>query len=349
MNIVLFGYPGTGKTTLFRLLTGAGPEEAGRADGRREPASRVRPLPDPRLDAISAFHPGKRKVAAAADITDLAGASFGEVKEGVLLDRLRKADGLVHVVRGFRDASHPHPKGRIDPAGDIRFMEEELVLADLAAAHTRLEKLEKDLKKMKDPEGERERELLGRVVSFLGEGRPLRTLALPPGEEKLLRSFAFLSLKPVLHAVNVDEADAAGPAVPGSGTVLAFCGSLESEIQALDEPEKSAFRAEYGLGEPGADRLLRALPELLGLLMFYTVGKDEVRAWPLRKGSTALAAAGVIHSDIEKGFIRAEVLPWDELLRSGSVPKAKEAGAVRLEGRDYVVRDGDVIYFRFAQ
>jgi hypothetical protein len=347
VNIVLFGYPGTGKTTLFRLLTGG--EAGARGDGRKEPNVRARALPDERLDEVAGLYPEKRKVAAVAEFTDLAGASFGEIKDGVFFDRLRKADGLVHVVRGFREASLPHPKGRISPADDIRFMEEELILTDLAAAQARLERLEKDLKKMKNPETEKERDLLVRLAAFLGEGRSVHAFPFPPGEEKLVRSFAFLSLKPLLHMINVDEKDIAGAGGPEGGNVLTFCGSIECEIQELAEEEKESFRSGYGLGEPGAAKFFRELPEFLGTLTFYTVGKDEVRAWPLRKGASALAAAGSIHSDIEKGFIRAEVIAWDELVRRGSLQKARDAGAIRLEGKDYVVRDGDVVYFRFAQ
>ena len=348
MNIVLFGYPGTGKTTLFRLLTGAKAEAGSREDGRKEPNVRARALPDERLDEIAGLYPEKKKVAAPAEFTDLAGTSFGEVKDGAFFDRLRKADGLVHVVRGFRDVSRPHPKGRISPADDIRFMEEELVLADLAAAQARLERLEKDLKKMKNPEAERERDLLVRLAACLGDGRSLRTFSFPPGEEKLVRSFSFLSLKPLLHMINVDEKDIAGGG-HSAGNVLDFCGSIECEILELAEDEKDAFRAGYGLGEPGAAKFFRELPGFLGILTFYTVGKDEVRAWSLRKGASAVTAAGAIHSDIEKGFIRAEVIAWDELVRRGSLQKARDAGAIRLEGKDYVVRDGDVVYFRFAQ
>ncbi len=346
MNVVLFGYPGTGKTTLFRLLTGAEAGSAARSDGRKEPNVRARALPDDRLDAIARLYPDKKKVPVAVEFTDLAGASFGEARDAAFFDRLRKADGLVHVVRGFRDASRPHPKGKVCPADDIRFMEDELAVADLAAAQARLEKIEKDLKKMKDPESERERDLLARLTAFLGEGRPLRAFPFSAGEEKLVRSFAFLSLKPLLHAVNVDEKDLSESA---DGSALTFCGSVECEILELEEGEKDAFRAEFGLAEPGAAKFFRALPLFLGILFFYTVGKDEVRAWPLRQGASAVTAAGAIHSDIEKGFIRAEVIAWDELVRLGSLQKARDAGAIRLEGKDYVVRDGDVVYFRFAQ
>jgi GTP-binding protein YchF len=356
VNITLFGYPKTGKTTLFNLLTGAGVEVRAYDDGKREPNVRTISLPDDRLDRISAVYPEKKKVAAAMDLTDLAGISFGEVKGSLLLGHLRKADGLVHVVRGFADEDIPHARGRIDPAGDIRFMEEELVLADLVLADGRLERLEKDLKKMKDPEGEKERDLLLRFRPALESGRGLRDLPLTPAEEKLIRSFAFLSLKPLLHFVNLDEKDLASirrpealfPALGAGRRVMAFCGRIENDIARLEEGERGAFMAEYGLAEMSAPRFAAQAAGFLDRISFFTVGKDEVRAWTVRRDAPAAEAAGAIHSDIAKGFIRAEVVAAEELLRHGSLHLAKEAGAIRLEGKDYVVRDGDVIYFRFA-
>jgi hypothetical protein len=356
VNITLFGYPKTGKTTLFNLVTGAGVEVRTYDDGKREPNVRAVPLPDGRLDRIAAVYPEKKRIAASTDLTDLVGISFGEVKGSLLLGHLRKADGLVHVVRGFEDEDIPHPKGRLDPAEDIRFMEEELVLADLLLADGRLERLEKDLKKMKDPEGEKERELLHRLRPGLESGRGLRDLPLSPAEEKLIRSFAFLSLKPLLHVINMDEKDLASlrrpearfPALGASRRVMAFCGRIENEIAQLEEGEKQAFMAEYGLDDMSASQFTGQAVAFLDRISFFTVGKDEVRAWTVKRGASAAEAAGAIHSDIAKGFIRAEVVAAEELLRLGSLQHAKEAGAIRLEGKDYVVRDGDVIYFRFA-
>ena len=352
----LFGYPKTGKTTLFNLLAGAHIEVHSYEDGPREPNVRACPVPDGRLDRIAALYPEKKKVPAAVDLTDLVGISFGEVKASLLLGHLRKADGLVHVVRAFRDEGVPHPRGRVDPAGDIRFMEEELVLADLLAADTRLERLEKDLKKMKDPEGEKEKDLLKRLRPHLESGRGLRDVDLPPADEKLIRSFAFLSLKPLLHCINLDERDLVHLASPGGlfavdrpgRRTMAFCGRIENEIADCDEAERAEFMAGYGLKEPSAARFFALAVPFLGRISFFTVGKDEVRAWTVRKDSTAVKAAGAIHSDIEKGFIRAEVISSDDMLRLGSLQHAKDAGAIRLEGKEYVVRDGDVIYFRFA-
>jgi len=357
VNVTLFGYPKTGKTTLFNLLAGAHVAVRAYGDGRKEPNIRTVPLPDPRLDRIAAAHPEKKKVAAAMDLTDLVGISFGEVKTSLFLDHLRKADGLVHVARAFADPDVPPARGRVDPVADIRGMEEELVLADLVLADGRLERLDRDLKKMKDPEGEKEREVLRKLRPLLESGRGLRGLALASAEEKTIRSFAFLTLKPRLDFINIDEKDLAHirkpevlfPSLGAPSRVLAFCGRIESDIAGLEaEDERRAFMAEYGLAELSAPLFTAEAAAFLDRISFFTVGKDEVRAWTARKGASALEAAGVIHSDIAKGFIRAEVVTAEELLRHGTLPRAKEAGAIRLEGKDYVVRDGDVIYFRFA-
>lgn len=356
VNVTIFGYPKTGKTTLFNLLAGAHLEVRAYEDGKREPNVRACHVPDGRLDRIAALYPEKKKVPAALDLTDLVGISYGEVKDSLFLANLRKADGLVHVVRAFRDERIPHPKNRIDPAEDIRFMEEELVLADLLAADGRLERLGRDLKKMKDPDGEKEKEVLERLRPFLESGRGLRDAPLPAAEEKLIRSFAFLSLKPLLHVINFDEADVRFLGSPGDlypveqagRRTMAFCGKIENEISECDEAERAEFMAGYGLREPSAARFYARVVSFLDRISFFTVGKDEVRAWTVRKGSTALKAAGAIHTDIEKGFIRAEVISSDDLLKLGSLQQAKDSGAIRLEGKEYVVRDGDVIYFRFA-
>jgi len=373
VNVTLFGYPKTGKTTLFNLLAGAHAAVSAYDDGKREPNVRTVPLPDPRLDRLAAAYPEKKKTAAALDLTDLVGISFGEVKTSLCLGHLRKADGLVHVARGFAGEDIPPSRGRVDPAADMRNMEEELVLADLVLADSRLERLEKDLKKTKDPEGEKERDLLSRLRPALESGQALRSLPMAPGEEKLIRSFAFLTLKPLLHFINIDEKDLAairrpeslfpalGTPVPDGDTyygdvspsgagrrVLAFCGRIEADLAELDPAERQGFMAEYGLAEMSAPLFAGQAAAFLDRITFFTVGKDEVRAWTVRKDAPAAEAAAAIHSDIAKGFIRAEVISASDLVRHGTLHEAKEAGAIRLEGKEYVVRDGDVIYFRFA-
>jgi GTP-binding protein YchF len=356
VNVTLFGYPKTGKTTLFNLIAGVHAAVRAYDDGKREPNVHAVPLPDLRLDRIAAAYPEKKRIAASMDLTDLVGISFGEVKTSLCLGHLRKADGLVHVARAFAAEDLPHSRGRVDPVADVRSMEEELILADFVLADSRLERLEKDLKKMKDPEGEKERDLLARLRPALESGRGLRGLPMSPAEEKLIRSFAFLSLKPLLHFLNLDEKDLASircpetlfPALGGERRIMAFCGRIEGDLADLDAAEREAFMAEYGLAEMSGPLFAGQASAFLDRISFFTVGKDEVRAWTVRKDASAIEAAAAIHSDIAKGFIRAEVVPSDELLRHGTLHQAKEAGAIRLEGKDYVVRDGDVIYFRFA-
>ncbi len=356
MNFTLFGYPKTGKTTLFNLLTGAKIEVKAYEEGKKEPVLRTCPVPDSRLEKIWALYPEKKKIPATIDFTDLGGISFGEVKNSAYLSHLREADGLTHVVRGFSDVQIPHPKGKISPEDDIRSMEEELILADLILVETRLDKLEKELTREKSSEGEKEKKLLQSLRSSLDEGKGIREASLSPQEEKSLRSFEFLSQKPLLHMVNVDEQDTSlienpsqfYPAPKQGIKLLAFCGRIEAEIMELEDEERETFLAEYGLKELSISRFLKASYDLLKALTFFTIGKEEVKAWTIRENTPAAQAAGAIHTDIEKGFIKAEVIPWDELLQHASFQTAKEKGAVRLEGKDYLVQDGDVIYFRFA-
>jgi hypothetical protein len=355
MNFTLFGYPRTGKTTLFNLLTGAHLEVHAYEENRKEPVLRTCPIPDARLDRLWSLHPEKKKVPATLDIIDSAGISAGEVKTSALLSHLRRADGLVHVIRAFRDEAVF--SGRpVDPARDIRAMEDELALADFLSLEARLEKLDKDLKKAKSPEGEKEMALLEKLRGSVESGEGLRDVELTVAEDKLIRSFAFLSRKPLLHAVNAPDADAARLNDPGwldglgpsRGKAMAFCGRAESEILELEPGEAGAFLAEFGIERTIRDRFFESAPALLDLCTFFTIGKEEVRAWTVRAGSSALAASGAIHTDIERGFIRAEVIASADLFRLGSMAAAKDKGAVRLEGKDYVVRDGDIIHFRFA-
>jgi hypothetical protein len=357
MNFALFGYPKTGKTTLFNLLTGAKIDVKSYQEGKKELNRRTGSVPDSRLEKIGALYPEKKKISAAVDFIDLAGISYGDVKSSVYLDYLRRADGLAHVVRGFLDAQILHPKGKISPEDDIISMEEELILADLVLIESRLEKLEKELKSSKTPEGEKEKELLERLHAELEAGKGVREISLSSQEEKLIRSFAFLSRKPLLHMINVDEKDISlienpdqiySPKKRGTA-VMAFCGKIEMEILELEEAEIEAFLAEYGLRQLSAPKFLKASYDLLQTITFFTIGRDEVRAWAVEGDTTALKAAGSIHSDIEKGFVRAEVISWEELLQHGSFQAAREKAAIRLEGKDYLVRDGDVIYFRFAK
>jgi GTP-binding protein YchF len=260
-------------------------------------------------------------------------------------------------VRAFADESIPHPKGKIDAVEDIKTMEEEIILADFLSAEAGMEKRKKELKGTKDPDKEREMEWLTSLHANLEEGKAIRELSLSPREEKFFRSFAFLSQKPLFHVINVDEKNIQLIETPDKifspdqkGTAaLAFCGNIESEILELEDEEKDLFLEEYGLRELSAARFLSASYNLLDVITFFSIGKEEVKAWTIPKGMPALHAAGIIHSDIEKGFIRAEVIGWEKLCELGSFQSAKDNASIRLEGKDYVVQDGDVIYFRFAK
>jgi GTP-binding protein YchF len=357
MNFTIFGYPKTGKTTLFNLLTGARVEVQAYDTGKKEPNLRTCPVPDHRLDKIADLYPDKEKKPATVDYIDLAGISYGDVKNESYLNYLRKADGLAHVVRGFSETSIPHHKETVDAVEDIRTMEEEIRLADLLSVDSRMEKLKKELKGGKNPEGEREMEWLTSLRSNLEEGKAIRELDLSSAEEKLFRSFAFLSQKPLFHMINVDEKDInliqAPEKIFSSDregiAILAFCGRIEMEILELDEEEKDIFLEEYGFKELSAPMFLRSSYNLLDVITFFSIGKEEVKAWTIPKGTPALHAAGIIHSDIEKGFIRAEVISWKELCDFGAFQTAKDNAAIRLEGKEYLVQDGDVIYFRFAK
>jgi len=346
MNFTLFGYPKTGKTTLFNILTGAKIEVKSYDSGKKEPNLRSCPVPDYRFEKLCSLYPDKKKKPVVIEYTDLAGVSFGDVKNESYLDYLRRADGLAHVVRGFRDVKIPHPKDKIDPKDDIRSMEEEMLLADLMSVESRLEKLAKELKRKKNPEGEKEMDLMKSLLSSLEEGSPIREADLSPAEDKFSRSFAFLSQKPLFHMINVDETDISE--IKNMDTpLLAFCGKVEMEILELEDEEKQLFLNEYGLKELSAPRFLKASYDLLDVITFFTVGKDEVKAWTIKKGISAVEAAGEIHSDIQQGFIRAEVIPWNSLLEHGSFQSARENAAARLEGKKYTIQDGDVIFFRF--
>lgn len=358
MIISIFGYHQSGKTSLFEILSQRKSAAHQAPSGQRQEIPRaVCQVADPRLDLLSSLYPERKKVQVHLEIEDFPGLASGDISTSQYLAQLRKADGLVHVVRGFRDPAIVHPRGKINPVDDIRCLTEELILSDLLMVNGRLEKLEKDLRKMKDPEAQKERELLEKLRPLLEQGKPIKEFPLAASEEKMLRGFCFLSLKPILHMINLDEQDLPVllnlellfPELSAETPVLAFCGRIEKELLELDEEERRLFMGSYGLVETTPGRFFRKLYEVMDLINFYTIGKEEVRAWAVKKDTPAVKAAGEIHTDIEKGFIRAEVIPLEELVKQGSWQKAREAGLLRLEGKDYPVQDGDVIYFRFAQ
>lgn len=355
----LIGFPSTGKTTLFRLMTAA--HDAGRAaQGKGDAHVGISRVPDARLDRLTAMYNPRKRVPATVEFADMAGTGRAGGKDLLDVAPFRSADALVHVVRLFRDETVPHAAGSVDPARDAQAMEDELILADLVIVEKRLERLDKDLKKSPSPELRREHEVLVDCRAALENGRPLRALALADEDRKRLRGFQFLSAKPLLLVLNLDEADLPrmdrGVALAGLETFLSgaathavpLCARIELEISELAPADAAAFLADLGLAESGLDRVIRASYDLLGYLSFFTVGDDECRAWSIPRHTPAQLAAGEIHSDIQRGFIRAEVVAYDALVARGSHAACREHGEVRLEGKDYVVQDGDVINFRFA-
>jgi ribosome-binding ATPase len=362
LRTALIGWPTAGKTSLFQLMTSVKESPRG-GHAKTEVQIGIARVPDPRLDRLTEMFRPRKRVPATVEFADVAAAGGG-VQALVDVAAYRNADALVHVLRAFKDPLVPPPRETVDPPREAQSMEDELILADLGIAERRLDRLARDLKKGHNPELEREREVLVRCRAALEQGTALRALDLPRDDLKRLRGFQFLSAKPLLLVINVDEADfgreGADPAravdrwglrsfVSRAATrAAAVCARIELEIAQLEPQDAAAFLADLDLSESGLDRVIRASYELLGYISFFTVGEDECRAWSIPRGTAAQIAAGEIHSDIARGFIRAEVVSYDALVARGSLAACRDHGEVRLEGKDYPVSDGDVINFRFA-
>jgi len=362
LRAALIGFGSSGKSTLFQLMTSV--KETGRAaHGKGEATVGISKVPDARLDKLAAMYNPRKTTPATVEFTDLAmPAGTGGAQALVDVVAYKNADALVHVLRAFQDPSVPHPTGSVDPARDAQAMEDELILADLGVVERRLERLEKDLKKNRTADLERERDVLLQCKIALEEGRPLRALELKGDDLKRLRGYQFLSAKPLLIVINLDESQLGDGAIERAAAAtglspflsraatgaVAVCGKIELEIGQLDAADASAFLADLGLTESGLNRVIRASYDLLGYISFLTAGEDECRAWSIPRGTPAQLAAGEIHSDIQRGFIRAEVVRYDHLMARGSMAACKDHGEVRLEGKEYIVQDGDIINFRFA-
>ncbi|HLK10318.1 MAG TPA: DUF933 domain-containing protein [Candidatus Binatia bacterium] len=344
MKVGLAGFPGAGKTTVFSALTGIGA-----SPGDRRPQIGTIKVPDPRVDRLAAiYHPRKTTY---AEVTFVDFPPARDPQRRAVLDAeavaaLRDADALVEVVRGFPDLAGAPAR----PLEDLDAFDAELALADLAQVEKRLERMRKE------KGHEREQALFERLRVALEAGRALRTLGLASEEQAALAGFAFLSLRPLLVVLNVGEDAAAAPlpeamaarAAAVGAQALALSAKVEAEVAQLDPADRPAFLADLGLAESARDRFVRASYALLDLISFLTAGEDECRAWPIRRGTVARRAAGRVHSDIERGFIRAEVMAYEDFVRLGSEARCREAGKLRLEGKDYVIQDGDIVHFRFA-
>ncbi|MDE3169072.1 MAG: redox-regulated ATPase YchF [Acidobacteriota bacterium] len=357
MQTGIIGLPQVGKTSLFRILTRA------RVDARSAPNQAhvgIARVPDERVARLAEIFKPKKITYATIEYVDIGGIQKDREKNSASLVPLREADALAHVVRLFENPAVPHEAGSIDAMRDIESVDIELMLNDLEQMAKRIERVEKDLKKKKDPLLETELQVLMRCREALEAEKPLRELEFKPEEQKMITGFMFLTRKPMLYVLNLgdEEAPEADRAVEKHHleklaskphtAVVPFCGKIEAELAELDDAEAAEMMSAYGLKESGRDRLIHASYRLLGLISFLTCGEPECRAWTIERGMTAQKAAGAIHSDIEKNFIKAEVVFWQDLLAAGSFAAAREKGQFRLEGKEYVVKDGDVILFRHS-
>ena len=379
MKTGIIGLPQVGKTSLFRILTKThlSPSHA----NPREAHVGVAKVPDDRLDRLAAQYNPKKLTHASVEYVDLGAIGQEALKESAYLGHLRQVDAIAHVVRAFEDDSIPHV-GPIDPLRDIKNVEFDLMVSDLGQIEKRLERVEKDLKKMRSADLEKEFELLKRAKAHLETERPLRELEMTPEDKKSFRGFMFLSEKPILYVLNISESGELGKdldnavqkygltnghvatgalarpveqrstagqsGINSSSAATAICGKVEAELSEMSDADADEFLSSYGLKESGLTRLIRTTYTLLGLISFFTIGEDECRAWTIPVNTRAVQAAGAIHSDLEKHFIRAETIRWDQLLEAGSEANARAKGILRLEGKDYIVQDGDVLHIRHS-
>ncbi|MDF2504528.1 redox-regulated ATPase YchF [Clostridium sp.] len=363
MRLGIVGLPNVGKSTLFNAITKAGAESANYPFCTIEPNVGVVDVPDKRLDVLEKMYNSKRNIHASIEFYDIAGlvkgASKGEGLGNKFLSHIRESAAIVHVVRCFEDENIVHVEGSVDPIRDIETISLELVFSDMEVLERRMEKSIK-LSRSGDKKAKAEMEIMERVKSHLEAGKPVRTLELTEDEDVFVKELFLLTSKPVLYAANISEDDLLSGnhenefvqkvkelAVSENSEVVTVCASLEEQLSTLTEEEEKEMLSEYGLDQSGLDKLIHSSYKLLGLMSFLTAGADEVRAWTISNGTKAPSAAGKIHTDIERGFIRAEIVSYDDLVNCGSESSAKEKGLFRLEGKEYIMKDGDVVNFRF--
>ncbi len=361
MQIGIIGLPNSSKTTIFNALTRGKIETAAFSSGKLEIHTAMVDVPDPRVDTLSKMFNPRKTTRAQVQYNDIAGLARGIGEkggiDGNLLNQIVQNDALLHVVRAFEDATVPHIEETVDPARDLEILDTELILSDLAVVERRLERLEATLGKRGGTPAERdaqlkEQALMQRFKPQLESGQPLRDLSLSDDEVRIMKNLALMTAKPQLVLLNTGDRAVSDPSTivnyAHQKTMLgALQGKLEMELAQMSPEDAQEFLKEYGIAEPGLSKVIRLSYTLLGLQSFFTVGEDEVRAWTVRVGANAVEAAGVIHTDLARGFIRAEVISYADMISAGDLAEARKRGVLRLEGKEYVVQDGDILNIRF--